>query len=328
MNKIPIHLVTYFDESYASRAKVMFDSAMLSQPQATKILYLGGATRIGLEMFPRAVLQSLSDFLLDNDRLKHALKGRSWPEQIFTVGPSFLMEKLQEIPEGTWLVYADSDIWFQIPLEQYMEPFDEANVVLTRHRHYWWNRRRLAKYGEFNVGVIAFRNNVEGRRVLSKWAESCISWCKDHPENGKYADQKYLESFSLWGEGVVIDERIGANLAPWNSSMLSVLRLEDRLLVGGEQPLFFHMQGLRKFLGRWLLGHFAYYSLVGPGLKNNIYRPYVEMLEIAQSALPLEVLPASVRKSSSRWKQLLRTSTGLLLVALLQSIKTEQRRSH
>lgn len=99
--------------------------------------------------------------------------------------------------------------------------------------------KKLAKYGEFNVGLVAFRNNKEGLAALQYWADSCLEWCSDIPEDGKYADQKYLENFSKVANGVVIDDRKGVNLAPWNLGF-SKLTLDenDKLMVDGE-PVYY-----------------------------------------------------------------------------------------
>jgi hypothetical protein len=325
MTGTSVYLATCFDAGYASRAKVLLNSASNGRSLKIEILFLGHDFDQVQSSFPEAGWTDLSSFLAQDAKLNGALSGRSWPEQIFTMGPTFLLKILEKLPQDAWLVYADSDIWFQVPVDEYLQPFDQANVVITRHRHYSWNKKRLAKYGEFNVGVVAFRNNKEGRKVLQKWADACIEWCKDRPESGKYADQKYLESFFDWGHGVVVDERVGANLGPWNASFKKIRLTGSTYSVGGEKPLFFHMQGLRKIKDRWFLGHLNYLSFAGPKLKKNFYKPYLELLEKAQSDLAIQVKPSSVRKSFTGINRVVGELFKLASLLLNQTIKLENR---
>lgn len=325
MSQAPIYLATCFDDGYASRAKVALESAFPAGSLKAEVLFLGSDFERIQSNFPCAKWNYLASFLRKESELLGAITGRSRPEQIFTIGPTFLLSTLNTLPANAWLVYADSDIWFQVPVQDYMEPFDHANVVISRHRHYWWNKKRLAKYGEFNVGVVAFRNNEEGRKVLQKWADACIEWCKDRPEGGKYADQKYLESFCDWGQGVLVDERIGANLGPWNASFKKIKPAGATYSIGGERPLFFHMQGLRKIKDRWFLGHLNYLSLAGPKLKRNFYKPYLELLEKAQSDLAIQAKPSSVRKSFTGINRVVGELFKLASLLLKQTIKLENR---
>ena len=130
------------------------------------------------------------------------------------------------------------------------------------------------------MGLVAFRNNEEGLRALRFWAESCLDWCYDRAENGKYADQKYLERFSLVSSGVYVDNSLGANLAPWNSFLKKIsLTKSGEIFVGKDKLVYFHAQGLKQKNGRWILGHLNYFSFAGPRLKKLVYRPYLEKLE-------------------------------------------------
>ena len=178
----PITLATLFDRGYAPRGLVMIDSAQLRAtdrievlaldshvPNLLSLLGLGdGRAELGIEQW-EVIYRT-------NELLRSAVANRSRAEAIFTTGPSYLMSLIHQIPEGSWLVYADADIEFHSSLESYLKRFSGFSVVLAPHRHYLWNRLRLAKYGEYNVGVIAFRNDVDGRKVLSNWAQACLEW--------------------------------------------------------------------------------------------------------------------------------------------------------
>lgn len=276
----------------------MIESAKLGTRDHVQLLALDSRV-VELGTFQKSTqITTMSHLLESVTSLENAVRYRNKAETIFTIGPSFIQSVMDGSPEGAWVVYADADIEFHKPLSMYLATFPNSSVVIAPHRHYWWNRRRLAKFGEFNVGVVAFRNDIEGRLVLSNWAQACLDWCLDQPINGKYADQKYLEDFSHWSDKVVVDSNLGTNLAPWNASYLGIRGEPGNLFVGGARITYFHHQGLRRTSKRWHLGHLPYLAAAGPSLKSKVYLPYLAKLEEAQKRLGLEAAQSSVRPSS------------------------------
>jgi hypothetical protein len=220
---------------------------------------------------------------------------------------------MSSLSPDEWLVYADADLYFFRPLEEYLIHFDKANVIIAPHRHFAWNQKRLAKYGEFNVGLVAFRNNNEGQAALKYWADSCLEWCSDVPADARYADQKYLESFFKVANGVVVDKRPGVNLAPWNLGFSKLaLGANDRLTVDGEPVYYFHAQGIRRNKSAWVLGHVPYLSLASRSAKKLIYKPYLGALLKWEEANP------TIRSSSSR---LSRGAAGLSKLKLVTALQ-------
>ena len=266
------------DSNYLSRCAVAIESSGASD--SCFVLGLDEGVNLLREYLPGVQVVDKAELIGDSPSLQEALKGRSPSEQIFTMGPAFLLGLSLQFKEDGWLVYADSDLIFFESISQYLASFEAYNVVVAPHRHYFWNRMRLSKFGEFNVGMVAFRNNQEGLKALSFWAESCLAWCSDVAENGKYADQKYLENFHSVASGVHADKSIGSNFAPWNSMFVRLSRDEKgKLLVGGQKLSYFHAQGLKQKSRRWVLGHLNYFALAGPSLKKLIYTPYLQRLE-------------------------------------------------
>lgn len=271
-------LVAIADSNYASRAAAMIESS--------------GAARFSTVLAMDEGVSQLQDkldgldavdwhaFLNANPFITKKISVRTLSEQIFSVGPSFLLSKSDSVDPGGWLVYADADLFFFNPIQPYLDSLPECNVVLAPHRHYPWNSKRLAKYGEYNVGLVAFRNNCEGLKALRYWAESCLEWCFDRPEEGKYADQKYLEHFSSIAEGVFIDTSLGSNLAPWNSFLVKISAGQSgEVYVGSDRLNYLHAQGLKNKNGRWILGNLNYLSLAGKQMKKLVYGPYLGKLE-------------------------------------------------
>jgi len=271
-------VIAVADSNYASRCAAMIESAGVEQV-ATVLALDDGAHKLR-SSFSKLQTVSLISFLQERPELDAQIAQRSASEQIFSVGPSFLITQADAVNVGGWLVYADSDLYFFEPLQIYLDRLPQCDVVIAPHRHHLWNKSRLAKYGQFNVGLVAFKNNEEGLRALRFWAESCIDWCYDRAEDGKYADQKYLEQFASVSEGVFVDNSLGANLAPWNSFLKRISETKTgEIFVRRDKLLYFHAQGLKQKNGRWILGHLNYLSFAGPRLKKLVYGPYLAKLE-------------------------------------------------
>lgn len=314
-----ITIASYFDSGYLPRAVTLFDSLHSHESLNFEVLALDHSSEQAASRFARTRVTQVANFLERELHVANSIEGLNEAERIFATGPSFLLEVMSRVTEGDWLIYCDADLVFYKGIDEYMSSFSDASVVIVPHNHYPWNRVRLSKYGEYNVGLVAFRNDTHGRDVLEFWAKSCLEWCRDIPETGRYADQKYLESFANVSNKIAVDRRVGANLAPWNSSFKKVRRNGSEIQVDGEPLLFFHMQGLRQDSKGWLLGHLQYWSLAGSALKRIIYVPYLSSLE--RNARSLGILSqANARKSATILRRLVSSGLRILAVILGQRI--------
>jgi hypothetical protein len=278
----------------------MLDSSGL-QKESMNLLILGGTEPDSFRAFlGGASLISEVEFLRGAPDLSKTVSARSRPEQIFTLGPAFALRAMAKAQPGEWVVYCDADLFFYSPLDDILAPFTRASAVIVPHRHYPHNKRRLSKYGEFNVGLVAFRNDPDGRRILNYWADACRDWCRDSAESGKYADQKYLEHFGAISPNLEVDRRIGANVAPWNASFKRLSIATKNFLIDGSPILYAHMQGLRRYRGGWTLGHLPFLSLASKQLRDLIYLPYLGKLEDWAIRLDLEAQASSRVSFSSR----------------------------
>lgn len=314
-----ITIASYFDSGYLPRAVTLFDSLHSDASLNFEVLALDHSSEQAASHFARTRVTKLVDFLEREVQVADSIEGLNKAERIFATGPSFLLEVMSRVSEGDWLIYCDADLIFYRGINEYMSSFNDASVVIVPHNHYPWNQKRLSKYGEYNVGLVAFRNDAHGRDVLESWAKSCLEWCRDVPDAGRYADQKYLESFTKISKKIAVDRRVGANLAPWNSSLKKVRRNGSEIQVNGELLYFFHMQGLRRDSKGWLLGHLQYWSLAGSALKRIIYVPYLSSLE--RNARSLSILSqANARKSATILRRLVSSGLRILAVILGQRI--------
>lgn len=280
---IPVHkpglaIVLISDSNYLARCSVAIETGNFGN--VAHILGIDFDGKSVGTLLPGTSVTNFLDFLDENTDVAKRINSRSRVEQIFSVGPSFMLHFVDKVAPNGWIVYVDSDLFFLQPIAEYLNSLPPCDVVIAPHRHYLWNRSRLAQYGQYNVGLVAFKNNKEGLRALRFWAESCIDWCYDRAEDGKYADQKYLEQFASVSEGVFVDNSLGANLAPWNSFLKRISKTKTgEIFVRRDKLLYFHAQGLKQKNGRWVLGHLNYLSFAGPRLKKLVYGPYLAKLE-------------------------------------------------
>lgn len=113
------------------------------------------------------------------------------------------------------IYYLDSDLYFYNDLSLFDNEVLDKSIGIVRHRIDY-----LPSSGEFNVGIVYFKNNYAGKKCSLWWKKQMSTPPEDNPYfpwYGQCGDQKYLELFPLiFGEEVcIVDKNVG-HLAPWN----------------------------------------------------------------------------------------------------------------
>lgn len=287
LDKHPLDVVLYFSEKYASRAALLGRSlkpflnggqihAMVADQVANEIAVREGFTAYHMEK----ILQS-RDFY-DWDK-------KTFAEKLFTLGPTFTFDVIAGLPEGRRVLYLNSDIFFLRDPHVLWADQEGWDVKLFPHNYSFINRIRLKKFGEFNAGAIAITKSEESLKVIEKWANECASWCFDRAENGKYADQKYLEDFELWSSKVSKAKSKTMNLASW----VSAPKDGDFL-----NCIFYHFHGLVSHGEYVVLPHIQYLRL-SKKLEKNMHRDYLEKLGLLETELRIKA-SLSPRNSDNR----------------------------
>jgi hypothetical protein len=206
---------------------------------------------------------------------------------------------------GAVAIYLDADLYFFNDPQLVISAMGNGSVGIIEHRYPDSVAKKLAKYGRFNVGWVGFRDDRPGREVLDWYASQTLEWCSDKPQDGKYADQGYLDWFPEF-EGVTILKSAGFNLAPWNTKRHKLsLPLQERkfkggfvslLHVDGEPLVFFHFHGLRA-IGNWFVSsQIIYKSQMSQLLRDAVYQPYVNKLRSIDLAIAQYLSGASIKK--------------------------------
>jgi hypothetical protein len=289
---------TYFDHNYLSRGLALYHSLQRHAPGSRLwVLCLSEEcyqTLVALSL-PDLLAVPLADFEAADPEVAATRSNRSTLEYFFTCSPAWMLFVLGREASADWVTYLDGDLFFfESPAVIYDELGDAA-VAIIPHR-YTAKLAKLRKFGIYNVGWVGVRNDPEGVAVIGWWRERCIEWCHDYVDEGRFADQGYLDSFSRLSGRVKVIENVGANLAPWNIGNYRLDFRDQRLMIDNTHPLiFFHFQGLRKGL-RWFIfnSHRAYQAPFSRQVRNHIYKPYVdELLAIEKKIEPILAMPGT-----------------------------------
>ena len=223
-------------------------------------------------------LISLEDFEKGDQELLKVKETRSFIEYYFTCTPSLLLFVFKKHPAIDMITYLDADLFlFNSPKPIY-EEIAGHSIAITEHRFPQIIRFR-EQYGIYNVGLVYFKRDENSRACLHWWRERCIEWCYDRLENGRFADQKYLDQWPYRFESVTVLQNKGVNLAPWNIENYSVSDDRNGVLVDGEPLIFFHFHGFRQ-MNQWMYDtNLTEYKVkLSEVMKQSIYGPYIDVL--------------------------------------------------
>jgi hypothetical protein len=314
---------TYSDINYLPRLIALLDSLIsVGDNSVLQVLALDDSTRRFFEARPRdgVHIVSIDELEARFPELSGVRDSRTKMEYVFTLTP-FLMRFLVDTAEQEEpVIYLDADLYFFEDTSVVLRSLEGADVGIIPHSYPIKLAKSLAKYGRFNVGLVAIRNSELGRKCLDWWASQCLDWCGDEPVDGKYADQGYLDQFPSLFEGVKILENRGFNLAPWNTSGQVISSdSEGNVILGDHTPLtFFHFHGLKRF-GNWMVtSQLNYRSPASKSLMELVYEPYLRALRKAEKSVENKIQgrPAQKLVRGKGLRKLARNlSSKLLMVA-------------
>jgi hypothetical protein len=158
------------------------------------------------------------------------------------------------VPADDRLFYADSDIYFYTtPMDLIRDAIiNSPNESVGIHRHRFGPFKihfdKTNPVGEFNVGVLNFKNNLQGNFICERWKNLVLDPEGEHfKEYGTCGDQKWWDLLWMEYNGMsvyLMDKDGGRNghMAPWNCSEYQKIDFESKkvLYYGTEQNLVFY----------------------------------------------------------------------------------------
>ena len=244
---MPEHFCTYFDHRYAAKGLAMWRSLKHHCPDATlHILCLNDSC---LEILQTCGLQDVELYrLADVERAHPALlsarNNRSLIEYYFSTTPCLPLHVLDVHADIERLTYVDADLLFFADPQPVFDEVGDRSIGIIEHR-FPPHLADLNKYGRFNVGWITFRNDHAARSCLETWRDQCLEWCYDRVEEGRFAEQRYLDAWPATVPPLTIVRHKGANVAPWNLGSVQLSFDGRGLTLDGEPLLFFHAHGFQ-----------------------------------------------------------------------------------
>ncbi len=258
-------LCTLFDSNYLSRGLACHGS--LVSEGINFHLYIFAFDDLSLKILNDLELNSVTVVSLKEFESKELLSvkaSRSRGEYCWTCTP-FTIDYVLKNYGHDHCTYIDADLFYYKTPEKLLEQMGENSVLITPH-HYTPKYDQSLTSGIFCVQHVVFRNDPKGQRVLDWWKAACLEWCFARFEDGKFGDQKYLDTWPTQFEGIYVSENIGEGVAPWNIQQWSKPQ-QDKII-------FYHFHALS--LHPWI-AFFGYYEFPA-WVRNSLYRPYIEKL--------------------------------------------------
>lgn len=280
---LPNQLVftTLFDWKYAPQGLALYRSMQRHFPDLSYQLNVLAMDDQTYDKFPRDGAVSVSPLrdVLDIDAGAAKSKDdRSYSEFCWTMASVWTRHVRDFHKTATYL---DSDVYFFSDAAPLIDEIAGSNIVITPHRFAppW---KHYVRNGVFNVSWVGFNESEEASRCLYRWAHQCVEWCYLRHEDGKYADQKYLDSWPKEYEGVHQIKHIGAGTAPWNLQGYEIGGTPGSPTVDGTPVVWYHFHEFRSLAnGQY---RYTFYPL-RPKDKENIYEPYVRAINDAKKEL-------------------------------------------
>ena len=285
------YFCTYFDHRYLPHGLALYDSLNRYCPEFKLwMLCLDSQTHESLRTLKLAKVDliSLEDFERGDDPLRQAKTNRSLLDYYFTCTPSLPLFILQNNPAVDLITYLDADLFFFSTLDPLFDEIANHSIAIIAHR-FPAVFHKAECHGIFNVGWVTFGRDENGISCLQRWREQCLRWCSDRSDDGRFADQKYLDDWPTRFQNVVVLQHKGANLAPWNLANYRISVHGGKIYVDDEPLIFFHFHGLRPLNGYVYRTHFQHYGVTASTpIVRQIYAPYIRKIATAAKELRRE----------------------------------------
>lgn len=242
------YFCTYFDIKYLPKALCLIDSLNRHCPSFklyALCLDIEAKEQIQNLKQSNIIPLSISDIEDALPILTTIKKDRSKLEYYYTCGPAFIRYVLEIDSDIDFITYLDADLYFFADPAPLFDAFEEYSIGVVAHQLPEFRNKRIWQ-GIYNVGWINFRRDDQGIKCLELWRDQCIDWCYERHEDGKYADQLYLDKWPQLFTRFHEFNHHGANVAPWNINDYHLSIKNEQIFIDNVHLLFFHFHGLKK----------------------------------------------------------------------------------
>lgn len=273
---------TYFDKNYLLRGLTPYRSLMNQNDDFTLfVLCLDDEVYLILNELdqPNIItikLQKLEEYFPE---LLSARSNRSLIEYYFTLTPALPLYILDRNQDCEMITYLDADLFFYSGPTPIFDELGKNSILIIEYR-FPEHLKCKERAGTYNVQFLSFRNDKKAKECLVWWKDQCLTWCYDRFEDGKFADQKYLDDWPGRFKNVVVLQHKGAGLSTWNWMRyeININGPLDRASVDGQDLIFYHFHRLKLITG-FLINHGMYYDVMPTRLRRWFYGGYVKQLK-------------------------------------------------
>jgi hypothetical protein len=293
-------LCTYFDRAYLARGLVLHASLRRHWPQAELwVLCLDDETRAAVGRLDGVRAIAPAELEAADPQLAAARPTRSRLGWYLTCTPCLTGFVLARSGAPA-VFYADADLCFFSSPAPVLAEFAAGSIFVHRHRpdHPDWD----PVAGSFNVGLVGFRDDGQGRACLALWRERCLEWCELEARPGRFGDQKYLDEWPSRFDRLVIARHRGVGVGPWNVGDGS---LAPGPHIDGVPVVFYHFSGLEPLAPG--LVRAAHVPRLTWAARTLLYRPYLRELARKAGELGVPAFGGAHPRSLRPWIRALRS---------------------
>jgi hypothetical protein len=283
------HFVTLFDSLFLAQGLALHASMQRHIKQyALWVLCVDDEVHRVLQMLALPNVRLLQLSQLETSNLLGVKAERTKGEYCWTLtpfAPRFVFEADFSVDCVT---YIDADLWFRKdPIKIFQELDNAGKSVLITDHGYAPENDQSSTSGQYCVQFMVFKRHG-GEAVRQWWEDRCIEWCYARAEDGKFGDQKYLETWpDIFADQVHVLQNSEWTLAPWNVT---------RFPYGNS--VFFHFHGLRIVDEKNInLGAYRIPNVV----LQYIYGPYLDDIKTAIKYLGECGVPIKSQAKSTSW---------------------------
>ncbi len=279
------HFCTYFNIDYLPRARVLHASLLEHCPS----FHLHALcfdeecfARLRALNLPHVTPIALAEFEAAHPALAAVKASRTRIEYFYTCGPNLPLFVFDRRPDSDVVTYVDADLCFFADPQPLFDTEVKHSISVTAHHLPAFRRKpRIRRHtGFYNVGWLSFRRDRDGIACLKWWRDRCLEWCYERFEDGKYADQLYLDQWPKLFTGFYEYIHHGANVAPWNVHDYNLTLRNGRVYCDNDPLIFYHFHALKQ-INRHLFNTNLSLTLRPPHplLKQHVYLPYILRLQ-------------------------------------------------
>jgi hypothetical protein len=247
--KPKINFFTYFSSGYVIPGITAIESFLITNTNSIGFVVCldNESYEILSEIFvdKRVKVYHIDHFSYISKKLFDYQNERSYAESLISIKPELMHRIMTEIPDSDYLIYIDADLFFTSSIELIL-PTSSSEIGLLSQHQFSKQQEPSYKYGTYNAGLIILKSCDESIDLLLEWAKKCDEWCFLWCENGKFADQGYLNELSN-RSGIVSDATPGLNNGVYffQYSKRKIERRSGKTYIEDSELICFHFHGFK-----------------------------------------------------------------------------------